>query len=98
MLKNVMRVEDLNDPISIVETILKKTSPETLIELYEIQKYNTANEFLALVARKRGKLIKGGTPDFDKAARLVLKDWNDGKIKFYTNPPELLDSDVDMKI
>jgi ribosome biogenesis GTPase A len=25
--------------------------------------------------------------DFDKAARLIIKDWNDGKIKYFTNPP-----------
>jgi len=98
MLKNVVRVEDLNDPISVVEHILRKIDPNTLVELYEIPKFNTSNEFLAFIARKRGKLIKGGTPDFDKSARLVLKDWNDGKIKFFTNPPEIVDNDVDMRI
>ena len=58
MLKNVIRVEDLNDPISIVENILKKIDVKTLIDLYEIREFTTTNEFLALVARKRGKLIK----------------------------------------
>ena len=37
MLKNVLRVEDLNDPISIVENILQKIDMNTLIEIYEIQ-------------------------------------------------------------
>jgi len=97
MLKNVIRVEDLNDPIEIVENIIKKIDVDTLIELYEIPKFTTTNEFLALVARKRGKLIKSGIPDFDKAARLVLKDWNDGKIKFCTQPPETTSIDVDME-
>jgi len=98
MMKNVVRVEDLNDPISVVENILKKVEQDTLVELYEIPKFNTTNEFLAFIARKRGKLIKTGIPDFDKAARLVLKDWNDGKIKFYTSPPDVVADDVDMKI
>ena len=58
MLKNVIRVEDLNDPISVVENIVKRIDMNTLVELYEIQQFNTVNEFLALVARKRGKLVK----------------------------------------
>ena len=29
--------------------------------------------------------------DFDKTARLVIKDWNDGKLKYYTNPPTLME-------
>lgn len=99
MLKNVVRVEDINDPISIVDNILKKVEANTLIELYEIAQFTSTNTFLALIARKTGKLIKTGIPDFDKAARLVIKDWNDGKIKYWTNPPEVLAvDDVDMKI
>jgi len=31
--------------------------------------------------------------DFDKAARLIIKDWNDGKIKYFTNPPFFEDGD-----
>ena len=58
MIKNVIRVEDLNDPISNVENILSKIDLNTLIELYEIKKFTTPNEFLTLVARKRGKLMK----------------------------------------
>jgi ribosome biogenesis GTPase A len=29
--------------------------------------------------------------DFDKTARLILKDWNDGKLKYYTTPPFVAD-------
>lgn len=43
--------------------------------------------FLALVARSTGKLKKGGIPNTDMAARSVLHDWNDGKIKYYCIPP-----------
>ncbi|CAN0294654.1 unnamed protein product, partial [Discosporangium mesarthrocarpum] len=44
--------------------------------------------FLALVARKNGKLRKGGIPDRIAAARMVLRDWNAGRVPFYTLPPE----------
>jgi nuclear GTP-binding protein len=45
------------------------------------------DEFLAAVAGARGKLRKGGVPDMRAAARIVLQDWNDGRIPYYTSPP-----------
>ena len=35
-----------------------------------------------------GRLKKGGVPDQYAAARVVLNEWNCGKIKYYTHPPE----------
>ena len=40
------------------------------------------------VAKARGKLRPGGTADTVAAARVVLSDWNDGRIRFYTEPPQ----------
>jgi len=40
------------------------------------------------VAKARGKLRPGGTADTIAAARVVLSDWNDGRIRFYTEPPQ----------
>ncbi|MCI09788.1 guanine nucleotide-binding-like protein, partial [Trifolium medium] len=40
-----------------------------------------------IVATVRGKLKKGGIVDIDAAARIVLHDWNEGKIPYYTMPP-----------
>ena len=34
-----------------------------------------------------GKYKKGGIVDLDKCARLVINDWNDGKLKYFTVPP-----------
>lgn len=35
-----------------------------------------------------GRFRKGGIPDATAAARSLLEDWNNGKIKYYTLPPE----------
>jgi hypothetical protein len=43
--------------------------------------------FLAMIAKRNGKVLKGGIPDKVMAARGVLRDWNSGKIPFYTRPP-----------
>ena len=34
-----------------------------------------------------GRVLKGGIPDKVAAARQVLKDWNSGRIPYYTVPP-----------
>ena len=41
-----------------------------------------------MFAKRLGKLKKGGVPDVLAAAKIVLQDWNTGKISFYTHPPE----------
>ena len=43
--------------------------------------------FLAMVARTKGRVLQGGIPDKVMAARLVIKDWNRGKIPYYSVPP-----------
>lgn len=35
-----------------------------------------------------GKFLRGGVPDAISAARGLLNDWNTGKIKYCTQPPE----------
>jgi nuclear GTP-binding protein len=86
-LRNAVRVESLADPIAPVEAIVRRCRPEQLQQLYAIPAFSTPQEFLVHVAKKKGKLKKGGVPDYDATARTVLQDWNGGKIPFYTTPP-----------
>ncbi|KAF5822116.1 putative GTP-binding protein, orthogonal bundle domain superfamily [Helianthus annuus] len=86
-LKNCVRIEKLQDPISPVKEILKLCPAETLVTLYKIPTFNSDDDFLSKVATVRGKLKKGGVLDTDAAARIVLHDWNEGKIEYYTMPP-----------
>lgn len=46
-----------------------------IMEHYKVPDFHTALEFLSLLARRQGKLRKGGLPDTDKAAKGVLMDW-----------------------
>lgn len=39
-----------------------------------------SEDFLTAVAQKRGFLLKGGSPDIDKAAALILDDFKNGRI------------------
>merc|ERR1712029_247012 len=87
-LRNAIKVENLEDPVTPVEAILNRCPKEQMMLQYGISNYDDTNEFLSLVARSMGRLKKGGVPDQIVAARIVLNDWNCGKIKYHTFPPE----------
>ena len=65
ILRNVIKVEDLDDPYRPVDLLLKKASRDSILKLYQIPDFTSTQEFLALISRKRGKLLKGGLPDYD---------------------------------
>jgi nuclear GTP-binding protein len=56
ILRNVIKVEDLEDPVTPVEVLINKVDKSELIKAYRIASFDTTNQFLALVARKTGKL------------------------------------------
>lgn len=89
LLKNCVDCESLPDPSPAVAAVLQRCSREQLMQIYEIPKFDVGDvqAFLALVAKKMGKLLKGGTPDRVVAGRKVLKDWNSGRVPYYTLPP-----------
>ncbi|XP_078429318.1 GTP-binding family protein isoform X2 [Wolffia australiana] len=88
VLRNCKRIEKLDDPVVPVKEILKLCPAERLMALYKLPKFSSVDEFLQKVAGLRGKLKKGGILDVEAAARIVLHDWNEGKIQYYTLPPE----------
>lgn len=44
-------------------------------------------DFIRQVGVRRGRLTKGGQVDEEGTARMILNDWNDGRIAYYTLPP-----------
>ncbi|XP_049862646.1 guanine nucleotide-binding protein-like 3 homolog [Schistocerca gregaria] len=87
-LKNAVRVESLMDPMTPASAILQRANREQMMELYNIPEYSTPQEFFSLLAKRMGRFKKGGVPDPEVAARILIDDWNRGKIKYYTVPPE----------
>ncbi|CAL4927411.1 unnamed protein product [Urochloa decumbens] len=87
-LRNCKRVEKMEDPISPVKEILSICPHDKLLSLYKVPSFSSVDEFLQKVATLRGKLKKGGIVDVEAAARIVLHDWNEGKIPYYTLPPK----------
>lgn len=87
-LRNAQNVTDIQDPFALAEDILKRASMMYFCKLYELTEFHSVEEFLARKAIKMGKLGKGGAPDVRAAARSLITDWNIGKIKYCTHPPE----------
>jgi nuclear GTP-binding protein len=89
MLRNCVDADSVEDPIPAVEALLKRCTTESLMMTYSIPAFPKGDVmiFLAMIAKRNGKVLKGGIPDKNMAARGVLKDWNSGKIPFYTRPP-----------
>lgn len=90
-LRNCINIEEMKDVVSPISLILQRCPATYLMELYGIAKFNPEDplSFLALVARAMGKLKKGGIPNIDATAKTILHDWNDGKIRYYCNVPEM---------
>jgi len=43
---------------------------------------------LNALAKMKGRLLKGGEPDVDGVAKIILTDWVRGRIPFFVPPPE----------
>lgn len=93
MLGNCVDAESMADPIPPVEALLKRCNHASLLMTYNIPTFPPGNAmmFLSLVAKSLGRVGKGGVPDKVAAARAVLKDWNQGKIPYFTVPPKVLE-------
>lgn len=89
VLRNCVKLENLADPIAPVESILKRCQQAMIMEKYMVPTYKSTTEFLQHLARRLGRLRKGGIPDCESAARIILQDWNCGKISYYAQPPAI---------
>lgn len=94
VLRNSIKVELLDDPLTPIDAILSKVPKENILSVYKVESYSDANDFLSQLARIRGKLLKGGVEDIKGMARIVLDDWNHGRIKYFTIPPSIDDAVV----
>lgn len=99
ILLNAIPPKQIDDPMPAVSMLLKKlsASPELLQKLMDVYDLpplmttdgDTTTDFLVQVARKRGRLGRGGIPNLPAAAMTVVTDWRDGRIQGWTEPPKL---------
>ncbi|GJQ82777.1 hypothetical protein Trydic_g13480 [Trypoxylus dichotomus] len=86
VLKGVVRVELVNNPEDYIGAILERVKPEYMSKTYKVPDWNSPTDFLEKLAFKSGKLFKKGEPDIGIVARMVLNDWQRGKLPFFVVP------------
>lgn len=88
LLRNCIKVELIDDPISAVEYLLSRTKWHYVMMHYGLPAFDGIRGFLIELSRKRNFIKRGGLLDLEGAARLFLQDWNSGNIPYYTLPPK----------
>lgn len=92
ILKGVVRVENITGTEEYIPAVLERVRAEYLARTYNLVSWTDPMDFLAQIAYKSGKLLKGGEPDINTISKMVLNDWVRGKLPFYTMPPQNEDS------
>ncbi|XP_053982962.1 uncharacterized protein LOC128878636 [Hylaeus volcanicus] len=87
VLKGVVRVELVQNPEDYIEDVLSRVKAEYIRKTYKIMEWEDHIDFLEKLARRSGKLLKKGEPDISIVSRMVLNDWQRGKLPFYVAPP-----------
>lgn len=98
VLKGVVRVEALPQPSEHIPALLERVKPVYIARTYGIPlpaSYTPGDkcpweteDLLEKLARMKGRLLKGGEPDLEGVAKVVLTDWVRGKLPFFVAPPE----------
>lgn len=88
LLRGVVRVENVEHPEQYIPAVLKRVKKHHMARTYNLGDWNDDHiEFLEVLARKGGRLLKGGEPDVDGVAKMVLNDFMRGKIPWFIPPP-----------
>ncbi|XP_069333800.1 nucleolar GTP-binding protein 2 isoform X2 [Eulemur rufifrons] len=88
VLKGVVQVEKIKTPEDHIGAVLERAKPEYISKTYKIDSWENAEDFLEKLAFRTGKLLKGGEPDLQTVGKMVLNDWQRGRIPFFVKPPD----------
>ncbi|KFP49295.1 Nucleolar GTP-binding protein 2, partial [Cathartes aura] len=87
VLKGVVQVEKIKSPEDHISAVLERAKPEYIRKTYKIDSWKDTEDFLEKLASRTGKLLKGGEPDVQTVSKMVLNDWQRGRIPFFVKPP-----------
>lgn len=90
VMRGVVRPERISIPEKHIETVLERVKREAIVSRYGLNReatWDSAEDFLVLLAMRLGKLKKGGEPDISTTARIMLYDLQRGRLPYYVLPP-----------
>lgn len=89
VIKGAIRIENVEDPDQIIPDVINLAGKEAIEKCYEIQ-FNDIEDLFERIARKYGKVVKGGEPNVDLISKMILQDLQRGKIPYHIKPDETL--------
>jgi ribosome biogenesis GTPase A len=88
--RGALRPESLEDPVpaalKLIE-VLRRKEPDFLKKYYGVDESDPLRA-LEELARRRNLLKKGGEPNVEEAARVLLRDWQSGELAVYFTPED----------
>lgn len=88
ILKGVVRIESLRGMAAeYIPALLDKVDKRYIVRTYGITDWERPDDFLEKLARKCGKLLKKGEPDVSTVGRMMLNDFQRGKLPWFVLPP-----------
>jgi ribosome biogenesis GTPase A len=77
--------QKIKDPelvaIRIIKKFFEEKKEKILFDYFEIEPTANSQKILEQIAKKRGKIRKGGEPDITQSAIILIREWQKGKIK-----------------
>jgi nuclear GTP-binding protein len=87
VLRGVVRVELVETPDDYIPAVLERVKTKYVERTYRLRNWTSPTDFLEKLAKRTGKLLKGGEPDLKAVSKMVLNDWQRGKLPFFVPPP-----------
>eukprot|EP01091_Cochliopodium_minus_P009734 TRINITY_DN2462_c0_g1_i1.p1 TRINITY_DN2462_c0_g1~~TRINITY_DN2462_c0_g1_i1.p1 ORF type:complete len:749 (+),score=299.61 TRINITY_DN2462_c0_g1_i1:202-2448(+) len=87
VLKGVVKISKLKTPEDHVHGVLERVRKEYLQRAYGILEWKDAEDFLTQFAEKNGKLMKRAEPDIHNCAKMILNDFQRGRVPYFFCPP-----------
>ncbi len=94
-IKSCMNADKLEDPMAVVEFIVSYVPKRRIEKAYEVELPNnyTEEDLIEILGKKYNKYLKGGIIDENEIIKMIIRDWQQGKIKYYFPPPNETDED-----
>ena len=89
-IKSCMNADKLEDPMAVVEFIVSYVPKKRLEKVYQVELPDpfTEDELVEILAKRFNKLLKGGVPNEKEIIKMIIRDWQQGKIRYYFAPPD----------
>ncbi|XP_023571498.1 guanine nucleotide-binding protein-like 3 [Octodon degus] len=74
-------------PLEAASAILSQADARQVILKYNVPDYKNSLEFFTNLAQRRGLHQKGGSPNVERAAKLLWSEWTGASLGYYCQPP-----------